>query len=65
MTVAIVTLRTLLPDSLSGVAVVAAVGGGVYAITFIAFAVSSEERLTYRVKARDILRRRGHVPAIA
>jgi hypothetical protein len=65
MAAAMLPLRQVMPANFLSIAVICAVGGLIYAVTFFAFAVSREERDLYTIKIRELLRRRGGIAAAA
>jgi O-antigen/teichoic acid export membrane protein len=65
MALVVVPLRGVMPARLYTVALAAGVGTLAYAVTFLALAVTKDERKAYLAKATEILRSRRRVPAAA
>jgi len=65
MAIVVIPVRNALPPRLYAVAIAGAIGTLVYAVTFLAFAVKSDERRTYVTKALELARVRQRVPAAA
>lgn len=65
MAAVVIPVRNALPPRLYAVALAGALGTLVYAVTFLAFAVKSDERRTYVTKALEIARVRQRIPAAA
>jgi hypothetical protein len=65
MAVFVLATRDFVPANLVAVAVEMALGAGVYAVVFVFFGISADQRRLYVSKTIELLQRRDTAPAVA